>query len=394
MRSVRIASSEAGQSMVVIAIGIVALIAFVGLALDGAKAYQQRTQMQTAADSAAMAGAREVILGSSQSNIWARLNEYAVTRNLANSFTATYYPGGQSLPNAAGTPPAGALGTCITTTVTYPADFIPVIGIDTMTLQASACAAGLAQSGVCGGGYVVWANSSTCANSLLWPGKSYNTRGTIHSNSGINVTGTSNDYRGAVEYVTAFSGGSGLQGSWSKKAVAAVNKYPVNYQIADYAPGGRAALAAGNKYYAYSGTTTVPMRGSGLYFINGDATINWGSFSGSYTIVATGNIAWNAYSGSDLKPFSDGLWMFTNKTESDCNAYSISLTGQSNNWTGDIFAPNGGINYQEKSDSNTNHTSFIGDHVVLGGASNNFDNLGAECGGGGSANVSSIRLVR
>jgi Flp pilus assembly protein TadG len=393
MRSIRVASNEAGQSMVVIALAMVALIAFVGLALDGAKAYQQRTQMQAAADSAAMAGAREVILGSNQSDIWYDIKDYAITRNLASSFTATYYPGGQSLPNAAATPPAGALGTCVTTTATYPADFIPVIGIDTMTVQASACAAGLAQSGVCGGGYVVWANSSTCTNSLLWPGKSYNTRGTVHSNSGVNVTGSSNDYRGAVEYVTSFSGGGGLQGGWSKRAVAATNKYPVNYQMADYQPGGRAATAAGSKYYSYSGTTTVPMRGSGLYYINGNATINWSSYSGSYTIVSTGKINWTAKSGSDLKPFSDGLWMFTTHP-TGCDASSIALSGESNNWTGDIFAPNGGIDYQEKSDSNTNHTSFIGDHVTLGGASNNFDNLGAECGGGGSASVASIRLVR
>jgi hypothetical protein len=379
--------------MVVIALAMVALIAFVGLALDGAKAYQQRTQMQTAADSAAMAGAYDVIQGRSQSEIWGLINQYAVTRNLASSFTATYYPGGQSLSSGAGTAPVGALGTCVTTTVTYPADFIPVIGIDTMTVQATACAAGLAQSGVCGGGYVVWANSPTCNNSLLWPGKSYNTRGTVHSNSGINITGGSNDYGGTVEYATTLVGKGGLQGKWSEKKVAAVNKYPVNYQMADYQPGGRAASAAGGRYYAYSGTTTVPMRGSGLYFIDGNATVNWSSFSGSYTIVATGSITWNAISGSDLKPFCDGLWMFTTHT-TGCNASSIALNGKSNNWTGDIFAPNGGINYQELSDSNTNHTSFVGDHVTLGGASNNFDNLGAECGGGGSPNVQSIRLVR
>jgi Flp pilus assembly protein TadG len=175
----RIVANESGQSMVLIAIALVGLIAFVGLALDGANAYQQRTQMQTAADSAAMAGAREVILESNQSTIWSRLNEYAVTRNLASSFTATYYPGGQSLPSSSGTPPTGALGTCVTTTVNYATDFIPVIGIKSMTVEASACAAGRAQSGVCGGGYVVWANNPTCTDSLVWSGKSYNTRGTV-----------------------------------------------------------------------------------------------------------------------------------------------------------------------------------------------------------------------
>lgn len=51
---------ERGQALVIMALAIVALVAVVGLAIDGGRIYEQRRQMQNGADAAAMAGAREL----------------------------------------------------------------------------------------------------------------------------------------------------------------------------------------------------------------------------------------------------------------------------------------------------------------------------------------------
>lgn len=54
--------NEKGQAIVILAIALVALLAFVALAIDGGNLYSARREAQNAADAAAMAGARQVAL--------------------------------------------------------------------------------------------------------------------------------------------------------------------------------------------------------------------------------------------------------------------------------------------------------------------------------------------
>jgi Flp pilus assembly protein TadG len=58
---------EQGQSIVVIALLIVGLVAMLGLVIDGGNAYLQRRRMQNAADAGALAGARTLGMGSNHS---------------------------------------------------------------------------------------------------------------------------------------------------------------------------------------------------------------------------------------------------------------------------------------------------------------------------------------
>src|SRR5690606_14248364 len=51
---------DAGVSIVIVALSVVALLLFSALAIDGGRAYAQRRVTQNAADAAAMAGARAV----------------------------------------------------------------------------------------------------------------------------------------------------------------------------------------------------------------------------------------------------------------------------------------------------------------------------------------------
>ncbi len=53
-------SRDSGQALVILAIGLLALIAFVGLAIDGGRLYAERRRAQNAADAIALAGARQL----------------------------------------------------------------------------------------------------------------------------------------------------------------------------------------------------------------------------------------------------------------------------------------------------------------------------------------------
>ena len=58
----RLRRAERGQTLVVVAVMIVVLVAFLGLVIDGGNVYAQRRQLQNAADAAALAGARAQVM--------------------------------------------------------------------------------------------------------------------------------------------------------------------------------------------------------------------------------------------------------------------------------------------------------------------------------------------
>lgn len=127
---------EEGQNMVVVALAMVAMLAFLALVLDGGFAYAQRRRMQNAADAGTLAGARELALEGTDSQIYAKIDEYTRVRNGATSFEATYMPGGE--PIGAGTVPPDAIGVRVEAVVAFPTFFAGVIGINELTVQAQA----------------------------------------------------------------------------------------------------------------------------------------------------------------------------------------------------------------------------------------------------------------
>jgi uncharacterized repeat protein (TIGR01451 family) len=84
---------EVGQSIVIMTLGILVLIAFAALVFDGGTAYAERRHMQNAADAAAMAGARAMAQsGATRCDVWAAVTNYAETRNGADGGrTEAYY---------------------------------------------------------------------------------------------------------------------------------------------------------------------------------------------------------------------------------------------------------------------------------------------------------------
>ncbi len=135
---------ESGQSIVIIALMLTGLIAIAVLVFDAGMAYAQRRQMQNAADAGAIAGARRLSLAlpgetNTDSQVYNAIHEYTITRNGAQSFVATYYPGGQTVGSTSPVP-SGAIGVIVTPTLTSPTFFGSVLNLPNRSAAASAFA--------------------------------------------------------------------------------------------------------------------------------------------------------------------------------------------------------------------------------------------------------------
>ena len=116
--------SRRGQVLVVVAIALLALLAFVALAVDGGNVYEHRRLMQNAADAGALAGAQEICFGDPDKAV-DTARDYAVNRNGADNaypyvtddFTVT-----------------------VITTKTVDSYFAGLIGYDVFTVTADASA--------------------------------------------------------------------------------------------------------------------------------------------------------------------------------------------------------------------------------------------------------------
>jgi Flp pilus assembly protein TadG len=91
----RIGREESGQTLVYVALSLVTLLLFVALAIEAGHLYAERRRMQNAADAGALAGVRELCLGSAAPTAVAVARTYAVTKNGAT--WATPVASGQSL---------------------------------------------------------------------------------------------------------------------------------------------------------------------------------------------------------------------------------------------------------------------------------------------------------
>jgi hypothetical protein len=74
-----------GQSLVIVALLLVLLIGMLALSIDGGNWYWNRRNAQNAADAAALAGAREYCTTRNATQAVTRAQEYAITRNRADS---------------------------------------------------------------------------------------------------------------------------------------------------------------------------------------------------------------------------------------------------------------------------------------------------------------------
>jgi hypothetical protein len=139
---------------VIIALVMVGLIAFMGLAIDGGNLFWQRRRAQNAADSSAMAGtrvlARAICDGAdsvtADAAVLSAIHEFAEANGVENpsdNVQAGYLDwelNGLGLVGAAGIP-GGATAISVTLGYEYPTYFVTVVGIGTAGASAEALAA-------------------------------------------------------------------------------------------------------------------------------------------------------------------------------------------------------------------------------------------------------------
>ncbi len=143
-------SGEKGQAIVIVAFALIGLVALAALVFDGGMAYAQRRRMQNAADSGAMAGARQLGLAANgdpmsyattNQAIYNIIQEYTVTRNGALSFEANYvdytHVIGPVQPNS-GNPSPQAIGVQVIAHTTFNTLFATLLGESTGAVSAHA----------------------------------------------------------------------------------------------------------------------------------------------------------------------------------------------------------------------------------------------------------------
>ncbi len=135
-------SYERGQSIVLIALMLIGLLAIAALVLDGGNAYAQRRRMQNAADAGALAGAQELdssarakkqgYPSATDCTIHDAINEYTYTRNGAKTFAANWVNTGGSIGAAftcdGGTPPSNAIGVQVIANTDFNTFFAVLLG--------------------------------------------------------------------------------------------------------------------------------------------------------------------------------------------------------------------------------------------------------------------------
>ena len=159
----RLYSEERGQSLVIVALAMVGLIAFLALVIDGGMAFAARRQMQNAADSASLAGAHMLqfriytddTCGDAENAILEAVNTYAERNGVQDpstnvqSFFIYVDENGQIVQieaiDGTGCVPDDAEGVRVRTETTFDSYFARVVGRD--SLGAAARASVLATGG-------------------------------------------------------------------------------------------------------------------------------------------------------------------------------------------------------------------------------------------------------
>jgi hypothetical protein len=148
--------SERGQTLIIVTVAVVILLAIAGLAIDGGTVYLSRRRMQNASDASSLAGTRllsEAICDTSAADdaaIAAAVAEYAQVNGVdgADALRAEYitFSGGAVVPFSpevlvgGGTIPQGATGISATTSITRPTYFLGLLGQYTGAARGSAIA--------------------------------------------------------------------------------------------------------------------------------------------------------------------------------------------------------------------------------------------------------------
>ena len=373
---------DSGQSFVMTAICLTVLVGFAGLAADVGYMFHQRRRMQTAADSAAMAGALQVYRGASdyQAAGWAdaTTNGFAngvggVVVTVNNPPQSGYYAGSTRFVEASISQSEATM-------------FMGVLGFPNRLVRARAVAGPGPGVPDC-----LLLLSQTAHPALtISGGTAVNVPGcnvTVNSSnsSALTVSGGSTLNAGAIDV----TGGVGNSTGFSPAPVTGVppepdpfaSLQPPTYSGCDHSglvkvhnattalnPG---TYCAGITIDASSHATFNP----GLYIVSGgdlkvSGNLAYASGSGVTFYVVSGGVVLQGGPNVDLAAPTSGTWegMLFYQDRADTNGATLS-GGSNANLTGVLYFPSASVTYSGGSGGSSPYTVIVADTATFSGAS-------------------------
>ncbi len=371
MRRSTFRENEQGQAIVLMALAMIALLAFAALAIDGGNAYVERRRSQNGADAGALAGARQVWinrvnLNSSETLVLREANGAAekngigdtnsISGDAINGYVKAYYTdrNGNLLSNngnpiavgAAGSIPPNAGGLKVYASRDFKTFIAGIIGRSEMAAMADATAVIIPPVGC--GDYAIYGtgpsgnNMSVHVTGSNGQGDNFQiVDGGIYGGDGGHVQNSQVIGSGIhVDIVGGCNGNCTVGGTPIVNYNAEPQPAPVLYDIADYQPGGQYAVLAGSNYHQYNSSQSFTGNmAPGLYYVNGDVDLH--DVAGNVSIVATGSIRIN---GSARLTTYDPRFPVLFTTSNSTNPGAISSHNPDLELHGFIVAPNGAIN--------------------------------------------------
>ncbi len=366
------AQMQSGQAIVLMALTMVGLLGFTGLAVDGGGLFFLQRDAQNATDAAVIAATYARCTGGSSAEI--------VSAGIAAAEANGFYDGQDDRSVTVTNPPTSGDKAGDPSYVeveisgTKPAYFIQVVykgPLQVSTRAVGYCLPPLDPSHIPG----IVGLSQTCTNVIQWSGSTGSITGGVFSNNDVQFTGSDNSIDGgglsipisAVTHIDNPASGHNTYTNPTTSVTGATvmsNPLAESYQIGDYNPSGTVTASIPSAYYhaieqgsnsaaAYYDADFKNGKWSpdgrtleGVYYVEGDVSLNnISSGPKGVTIVATGQIKGNApavsyYSGTG----STGVLFFSNQTDNCGNGGSaIDVSGNNTQWHGLVYAPNGNV---------------------------------------------------
>jgi Rieske Fe-S protein len=377
--------SESGQAIILIILGIVGILAFTALAIDGGRLYLERRNVQNAADNSALASVLALCTGDpdlvTPALTVAAQNGY----NNSGANSVTLYN-----PPATGPYTGDPNYVEVVIDSTIDPGFLHIFEIFTGPMTVKGRAVGYCKPETQGGdGNAIFAYSDWCQNTIDYGGSYTWIDGGIHTNNDMHVGGSTALITGYLSYVTSVDAPEDKitfdPPPPANPVQTSHKEYPLELDIVEFAPGGAyadAAAARGEYYFCNTTINTGWLEDEGLlvdgvlqpglYYTSDDISLSSNGITGNgVTFVARDQIQFST-SEDNLEPYDipGGILAFTDIERSggaQCSVAGIKLSGSSHIWGGIIFAPNALIEMSGASDV-AHYGAIIGFNVALNGS--------------------------
>ena len=361
----KITKSESGQAIVLVALAMVVILGFAAIAIDFGSVALQKSDLQDAADAAALAGAGDLSNPSTARNS-------AITYAGQNGMKATQDGVTKDGDTITVTTPYNGDSTKIKVeckrTVTY--TLAQVLGFNSTTVTASA----VAQTGNLGSifSYTLFSGSenTTTKNN----GCNLTVNGNAHSNYRWKINGSNTTIKGTCEAVSEFrADGSNINittlmaspitnkgsnftiGTIIKSSAPVVEMPDFSAQIISQATAAGQAYVGNKKFSGKNINVDSPI------YVDGNVSISGCNFSGKGCILATGDIT---FSGTNVTNITGDAVCFYSANG------NIKITGSNANLNEILYAPNGdikiaGTNLNIKGRVIGNTVTFSGSNLTI-----------------------------